>query len=471
MYLEHYGLGEAPFRITPHTDFFFAGGNRGATLDALLYAVVCDEGIIKISGEVGSGKTMLCRVLMERLPPGVVIVYLANPSLAREDILYALAEELGVAVPENARAGSVMRVLQEALVALYAEGRQVVVLIDEAHAMPMETLEQIRLLSNLESNRHKLLKLVLFGQPELDETLLRTDMRQLRERITHSFTLVPLVRDDIAAYLDFRLRAAGYRGPALFSPGALKLIAAASQGLTRRINILADKSLLAAYAAGIHRVDLREARAAVRDADFAGIGRPQSRQSLRIGLLWAFGGAGLMLLAMFAWQYRAATGGADVAAPPPASPPAETPATASAPPPQTSPGQTSAAPVVEPSPAWANRAPRLAALLADTRPWIDTVGDERWFVQLFTTADDSQPERVEHFIGRAVRAQLDVSALRAYHSDLAGWGRFGVIYGDFATRAEASRALRDLPEEIRRHRPFIRQAIRLKPPRNMSEGD
>ena len=207
MYLEHFGLTEAPFRITPHTDFFFEGANRGATLEALLYAITHDEGIVKVSGEVGSGKTMLCRVLMERLPQNVVTIHLANPSLSREEILFALADELQVNLATN-RVSAVLRALQEHLIDLYAQGRQVVVLIDEAHAMPAETLEEIRLLSNLESNRHKLLQIVLFGQPELNDILNRNEMRQLKERITHNFTLEPLVRADIAQYISFRMRAA-----------------------------------------------------------------------------------------------------------------------------------------------------------------------------------------------------------------------------------------------------------------------
>lgn len=475
MYLEHFGLNEAPFRITPHTDFFFAGANRGATLEALIYAVVHDEGIVKITGEVGSGKTMLCRVLMERLPESVVIVYLANPSLSRDDILYALAEELGVAVPENARAGSVMRALQEALVRLYGEGKQVVVLIDEAHAMPMETLEEIRLLSNLESNRHKLLKLVLFGQPELEETLLRADMRQLRERITHSFTLNPLLREDIVQYLEFRMRAAGYRGPNPFTPGAIKLIDEASQGLTRRINILADKALLAAYAAGTHQVDVKEARAAIRDADFAGLRSAPSRPTLPAGLLWAAGGAAAMLAGVLAWQSLGGSMGAETPAAEPArveAPPAPAtrpnehgppavPTAAETPPP---PRATSSP--LPPSPA----APPLDKLLADSRSWIESVPDERWFIQLYTTADDRHPERVEAFLQHALAMGLELSALRSYHSDLAGTRRYGVIYGDFATSAEANRALDALPDAIKRHRPYVRQAVRLKPPRNAESG-
>src|SRR5438445_4661077 len=241
MYLDHFGLKEPPFRITPDTDFFFQGANRGATLEALLYAITHDEGIVKVSGEVGSGKTMLCRVLMERLPATVETIYLANPSLSRDEILLAIGDELKLEL-EKGQTTRILRALQEHLIRLFGEGRRVVVLIDEAHAMPDETLEEIRLLSNLESNRHKLLQLVRFGQPEFDEHLDAAGMRQLRERITHSFRLEPLVRSDIENYIDFRMRAAGYRGPKIFNRRAIKVISSASQGLTRRVNILSDKA-------------------------------------------------------------------------------------------------------------------------------------------------------------------------------------------------------------------------------------
>lgn len=268
MYLSHFGLTEPPFRITPHTEFFFSGANRGATLEALLYAITHDEGIVKVTGEVGSGKTMLCRVLVERLPKHVETIYLANPSLSRDEILHVIAADLQVE-SRGERVTILLRALQEKLIKLYAAGRRVVVLIDEAHAMPLETLEEIRLLSNLESNRHKLLQIVMFGQPELDEHLALPNMRQLKERITHSFRLEPLVRSDIDSYVDFCMRAAGYRGPKLFGPQAMKVIARTSEGLTRRINILADKSLLAAFADGQHEVTAKHARAAVRDSEFA----------------------------------------------------------------------------------------------------------------------------------------------------------------------------------------------------------
>ena len=140
MYLEHFGLRETPFSITPHTEFFFAGANRGNTLEALIYAITHDEGIVKVSGEVGSGKTMLCRMLLEKLPKHVETVYLATPSLSREDILHAIADELKIELPAL-RTHQMMRALQEHLLEIYASGRQVVVMIDEAHAMPAETLE------------------------------------------------------------------------------------------------------------------------------------------------------------------------------------------------------------------------------------------------------------------------------------------------------------------------------------------
>src|SRR5947207_1976212 len=264
LYLEHFGLREAPFRITPHTEFFFSGANRGATLEALLYAITAGEGMVKVTGEVGSGKTMLCRVLMERLPETVETIYLAVPSLTRDEMLIAIAHDLGIEQPGTSTT-QLLRSLQEKLIEVHAAGRQVVALIDEAHAMPLATLEEIRLLSNLETGTDKLLQIVLFGQPELDQHLALPNMRQLKERITHGFALAPLARGDIREYVGFRLRAAGYHGPELFGDEALAIIAEASEGLTRRINIFADKTLLAAFAAGTHSVSADHARAAISD--------------------------------------------------------------------------------------------------------------------------------------------------------------------------------------------------------------
>ena len=470
MYLEHYGLAEPPFRITPHTDFFFSGAKRGATLEALLYAITHDEGIVKISGEVGSGKTMLCRVLMERLPESVVIIYLANPSLSREDILYALADELGIEIPENSRTATVMRALQEKLVTLYAEGKQVVVLIDEAHAMPMETLEEIRLLSNLESNRHKLLQLVLFGQPELNETLARADMRQLRERITHNFNLEPLVHDDIAQYLDFRMRAAGYHGPSVFAPEAVKRIAKVSEGLTRRINILADKALLASFANGTHQVGVKETEAAVKDSEFSSAQIPTRKpaRNRAASLLWAAGGALGMLALVMLWQFsgkvpESAPGAPSQSMALPTSPaepsaPAGKPETASvAAESETKPGEAPAS-----TPEKVSTTPLLDKLLTESRFWLDSVADNRWFVQLFTAIDADSPEQVEAFLVKVRSAGLEMAQVRVYHLNIDKKDRYGIIFGDFASQKEAANVLNGLPAELKRYRPYVRQAIRLR---------
>ena len=293
MYLEHFGLAQAPFKITPHTEFFFSGANRGATLDALIYAIRAGDGLVKVTGEVGAGKTMLCRVLIERLPESVETIYLAIPSLTRDEILQAIAADLKLKTKTLKTAG-VLEKIQEHLIKLHSQGRQVVVLIDEAHAMPLETLEELRLLSNLETNRDKLLQIVLFGQPELDQHLAKPHMRQVKERITHSFFLRPMPKKDIGDYLNFRLRAAGYHGPDVFTERCIAMITTVSEGLTRRINILADKTLLAAYADGTNTVEPRHVTAAIEDSDFSR-GRWWSP-----ALAWMFGGGVAVVALVFA---------------------------------------------------------------------------------------------------------------------------------------------------------------------------
>ena len=480
MYLDHFGLHEAPFRITPHTDFFFGGGNRGATLDALLYAITHDEGIVKVSGEVGSGKTMLCRVLMDRLPDTVTIIYLANPSLSREDILFAIAHELRIIVATDARAAVVLRALQEHLIHLYGEGRQVVVLIDEAHAMPTETLEEIRLLSNLESNRNKLLQLVLFGQPELNEILARPNMRQLKERVTHNFALEPLVRDEIASYLDFRLRAAGYKGPNPFDAKAVQTIARVSQGLTRRINILADKCLLASFSSGHHHVGKRELQAAVQDCDFSsatmpskrrGIS-PRTRQGLTISLAIILGAALMTLFygvrpslvgerttknpAVAAQQETLQPEATD------ATPPISAPSIPLPPPVAISSTPLAAAPVNTVSTTRTDGTGELTKItLAAGLSWLERADNSHWFLQLIAT-DGAQTEAVEVFLRKAKEAELNFTNLRTYHAQVNAKTRYGVIYGEYPTRAAAIADLRRLPSAIKIANPFPRQVKQLR---------
>ena len=211
MYYEHFGLREPPFRITPDTRLFFPGGSRGAILDAIVYAIASGEGIIKVIGEVGTGKTMICRMLEVKLPESIEVVYLANPSLSPENILHAIAFEMKLALPPGAGRLEVMHALHARLLEKHADNRQVVMFVEEAQRMPLDTLEEIRLLSNLETEREKLLQIVLFGQPELDTLLALPKLRQVRDRVVHRFELQPLNGPDAAAYIEHRLRRAGWR--------------------------------------------------------------------------------------------------------------------------------------------------------------------------------------------------------------------------------------------------------------------
>jgi len=268
VYYKYYGLNQAPFKITPDTRLFFPGGNRGAILEALIYAIVSGEGIVKVVGEVGSGKTMLCRMLTVELPEHVEVVYLANPSLSPDNILHAIAFELKLDVKPDDDRLEVMNKLQDYLLQRHAEGRQVVVFVEEAQSMPLPTLEQIRLLSNLETNENKLIQIILFGQPELDQMIARREIRQLKERITYSFNLGPLKSMEIRDYVNTRLRACGNRSDEIFTPRAINQISKYSNGLLRRINILSDKAMLASYASNDQNVRSKHVKLAARDTEF-----------------------------------------------------------------------------------------------------------------------------------------------------------------------------------------------------------
>jgi len=263
LYLEHFRLNEPPFGLTPNGKFFFEGCTRGAVLDALQHAVLDDDGIIVVVGEVGSGKTMLCRMLAERLPRDrVELVYLANPSFGPGEILHSLLADWGLPAPTDRPA---LLAIQDALMERHAQGRRVVVLIDEAQAMSPESLEEIKLLSNLETEQSKLLQIVLFGQPELDELLALPKLRQVRDRVVHRFDLTPLDGDDACAYVYHRLRLAGWLGGNLFESSALRLLVGASHGRARAIHLLADKALLAAFADGARQVSKPHVHRAIAD--------------------------------------------------------------------------------------------------------------------------------------------------------------------------------------------------------------
>jgi MSHA biogenesis protein MshM len=298
MYEEYFGLERPPFKITPDTSLFYEGGKRGDILAALAYTIHRGEGIIKVVGEVGSGKTMLCRMLQLKLPDTVEIVYIANPSVSAEDILFVIAHELSLSVDKGASKHQVMQMLQDYLLQRHMENKQVVLFIEEAQGMPLDTLEEIRLLSNLETAENKLLQIILFGQPELDQNLAQRSIRQLRERITHNFELEPLTQGEIHNYLNFRMRQVGYTGPELISNTVAKKVEQHSAGLLRRINIIADKILLSAFAEGTHNLSVKHVTAAVNDSSFDQEAPRQSR------LWWWLGPLLLLLLGAALYHTR-----------------------------------------------------------------------------------------------------------------------------------------------------------------------
>jgi type II secretory pathway predicted ATPase ExeA len=459
LYYPHFGLKEPPFKITPNTDFFFSGGNRGAILDALVYAITNGEGIIKVVGEVGSGKTMLCRMLQTILPEKIESIYLANPSVAPEDVLHAIAFELQLKLPKNADRLKVKQELQAYLLARYAEGRQVVMFVEEAQGMPLATLEEIRLLSNLETKQDKLLQIVLFGQPELDDNLNQEHIRQLRERITHRFNLGPLQTRDVGEYLIFRLRAAGYHGPHLFTNSAIKKLSKASEGLVRRVNILADKALLSAFADNVYQVTPKHVHAAINDSEF-GLKPKWYQVSLankRIGwviLLLAIAVLGI-LAANFIYTGVSQTKPFVSIDTKPAEKPKVLPAaTPSAP-------ATAPAPIIDEQQLLVNQ--RLQAtdnLLLNASP--EAISLQIQSVSGVLTADAQSQDALLRTALEKLRRQLEMDNIYLYRMQQNNRAYTVILYGVFARRADALNAVNGLPEEIKSNQPYLRTLAGVK---------
>lgn len=269
MYQSHFGLQEAPFALTPNTRYFLRAPSHSDALELLLVALRQREGFIKVTGEVGTGKTLLCRLLLNELDRDACTAYVPNPNLPPDTLYEAVAEELGVDVAVCANVHQILKALNERLIALAMDQKPVVLVIDEAQAMPEETIEALRLLTNLETESTRLMQIVLFGQPELDTTLSKDSLRQLRQRITFQTRLQPLNRDSVSQYLRHRLSQAGYNGSDLFAPAALRVIWRASGGIPRLVNVLAHKAMLAAWGQGDRLVNRRHALLAVRDTESA----------------------------------------------------------------------------------------------------------------------------------------------------------------------------------------------------------
>lgn len=468
MYLSHFGLQRQPFKITPDTSMFYPGNKRGAALQALKYAIMSGEGMIKVVGEVGSGKTMLCRMLEVELDDSVEVVYIANPSLSPENILHVIAFELKLDITPESSKLEVMQALQNYLLARHAHNKQVVVFVEEAQSMPIETLEEIRLLSNLETNEHKLLQMVLFGQPELDEKLRNPAIRQLKERITHNFYLDPFPANDVYEYLNFRMRAVGYCGPDLFSQKMANRIERKSSGLTRRINILADKALLAAYSEGGHNIEKKHIDLAAQDSDFGQGGHRQSALKILAGMAVIL--AAIWLGSLLPGLFSNPSAHNDLVAPAagpgtkPAPRPTATPAREAETTTDLQPMASTAIPTVSaetpagitPSVQTDNmpQAMDLQQQLALTEQWIRQANGENFTIQL-NLIDAWATEKVNQYLQRAAET-LQREKLFIYQASIQGRMVYSVLYNEYAGREAATEQLRQLAPWIRQNAPYLR---------------
>ncbi|MDD2913864.1 MAG: AAA family ATPase [Gallionella sp.] len=286
MYLEHFGLREAPFTLTPDTSFFFACSSYQEALNTLLVAVRNGEGFIKITGEVGSGKTLLCRKFLAALNQGrqsttligtqdqslavapatrFITAYIPNPYLEPRALLLALADEFRLPISKDADQHQLLKGLTGTLLECARNGPRVLVCLDEAQAMPLESLEVLRLLTNLETEKRKLLQVVLFGQPELDQHLSHHSIRQLRQRISFQYNLKGLRKDELDRYLRHRLAVAGFSGETLFRKSAVAKLQRHTGGTPRLVNIVAHKALMLAFSEGLQQVFVKHIRDAAAD--------------------------------------------------------------------------------------------------------------------------------------------------------------------------------------------------------------
>lgn len=286
MYLEHFGLKEFPFSITPDTEFFFSSKASQEALNTLLIAVKTGEGFIKITGEVGTGKSMLCRQLMASLSGEFKIAYVPNPYLEPDALFRELAAELNITfdsqiVPQH----QLLKAINEKLLALHASGHRVVVCLDEAQAMPLETLEALRLLSNLETEKRKLLQVVIFGQPELEAKLNHPSIRQLKQRIAFDYCLTPMQVSEIDYYVQHRLAVAGHHGTQMLTKPAMWLLKRRTGCVPRLVNIVAHKALLSAFGRGQKNVNFWNVRAAANDTAAIAQAAPAWRLVLLLTLL------------------------------------------------------------------------------------------------------------------------------------------------------------------------------------------
>ncbi len=267
MYESYFGLRELPFSLTPNTHFYLNSQTHQQALELLLVALKNREGFIKITGEVGTGKTLICRKLLNSIGSEYVTAYIPNPSLTPESLYLAVAEELDVDVELALGGHHVLKQINIKLIELASQNKRVALVIDEAQAMPEETIEALRLLSNLETESAKLLQVVLFGQPELNVLLSRPSLRQLQQRITFQQNILSLDKHSVQQYVAHRMSLAGYNGPALFDRRAVTLLYKSSGGIPRLINILCHKALMSAFGQGDRVVNRKHIKMAIKDTE------------------------------------------------------------------------------------------------------------------------------------------------------------------------------------------------------------
>ena len=268
-YLRHFGLREAPFGLTPDTAYFFACRAIQQALNTLLVAVSNGEGFIKITGEVGTGKTLLIRKFLGTLDGAWLSAYVPNPSFEPRALYLALAEELGIPFAPDLEQHQLLKAITRALLDLARSRKRLVLCIDESQAMSLEALEALRLLTNLETEKRKLMQVVLFGQPELDRKLASPSIRQLLQRITFQHHMRGLEENEVGAYVAHRLAVAGFTGRSPLSAGALRALHRASGGVPRLVNVLMHKAMLLAYGEGRWTIERRDVRAAAIDTPAA----------------------------------------------------------------------------------------------------------------------------------------------------------------------------------------------------------
>lgn len=303
MYTTFFGLNEKPFTITPDPRYLFMSERHGEGLAHLVYGVTESGGFIQLTGEVGTGKTTLVRTMLNKVPAEVDVALILNPQLSPTEFLAAICEELGAPLPRDISSSkALVDALNKHLLATHAEGRRTILLVDEAQNLSRAVLEQLRLLTNLETARQKLLQIILIAQPELRDMLSKQNLRQLAQRVTGRYHLEPLSRDEASSYIDHRLKVAGALRE-IFDKGAKKEIFRLSGGVPRVINVICDRALLGAYSSESQVVDRKLVRKAAEEV--AGESLPP------LLLRWAVPVLAILLtatliLAMLAWDSRQA---------------------------------------------------------------------------------------------------------------------------------------------------------------------